>query len=348
MTWYTFPGQGLFHNADFFKIAYNPAFTPALMDATGEKITQSGQVIWEDEGTHDIESVSFKTGTIVATSNSVLEMSLQNVSLTSGPPQQPDEVQDQVSTFNINTLTSDTWTTKTLSSNRTVAHGELMAVVWDFNAGGRLGSDVLRISSLGVSSNPGYNLVTQKAASYSAISSVSNIIFTASDGTLGSLAYGFNCNSVTTIPFNVDTLVNDEIATGVKYGCGVKLSGVQVFINIAAGANFDIILYNGTTALSTVSVDANNYRGTGNPYLVIALFSSLQELAADTLYRIAVKPTTTNNVTLNAYDVTQAGELDFMLGEDFHYWSRLDGGAWDNENTLRCLHIFPIIAQMNL
>jgi len=345
MGWITLPGAGIAQDGYWMRTTFGS--TAQTVDATGEKTAITGPVHWTDHGTHDIQSVSFRTGTIVATSNSTIVLSLQDVSLTSGPPNQPDEVQDQTVSFSIGTIsTSSTWYTKNLGSNRTVAEGENVAVVWEFDGSGRLGSDSLAINSSNTHFHSGnLGIANKLAGSWQAGTGFPNIIFTASDGTLGTIAGSFPFSSSSTSAYNSGSAA-DEFAIGIQYPFKVKLSGVWLSVALAPSADFEVVLYDGTTALATVAVDYNSYRGASTNFGCAYMFSSLQELQADTLYRIAVKPTTTNSVTLSFFIVDAVEHLDFHQGQNFHLWTRVNAGAWGGEVTTRAYPIVPIIKQV--
>jgi len=122
-----------------------PGFSSTLViDATGEQAAQLGQVWFPARtGSKTINKVHFRFGAVTKAGGSGLQVSLQDVSLTAGPPAQPDGVVDQYraiangeATFAANTwytsglLTSDGTDTGT---KRTVNFGDLVACVLEYD-----------------------------------------------------------------------------------------------------------------------------------------------------------------------------------------------------------------------
>jgi hypothetical protein len=136
---------GLFFPSPVQNMGTAPGFANSLLiDATGEKIAFIGRFWNKDRATKNITKVGFCFGAVTKAGGSGLTVSLQNVNLGAGPPFRPDEIQDQtVAIANGDAaFATNTWyQTAALSTNRTVAFGELLAVVIEYNGAGRLGSD---------------------------------------------------------------------------------------------------------------------------------------------------------------------------------------------------------------
>src|SRR5262245_16743976 len=120
------------------------------IDATGEKIAFCGY-FWHPEGiSKDITRVGFRFGSVTKAGGSGLTVSLQDLNLTTAP-MQPDEVQDQtVAIANGDSgFTSNVWyRTNALSANRTLANGDAVCVVIEYDGSGRLGSDTVSLSGI--------------------------------------------------------------------------------------------------------------------------------------------------------------------------------------------------------
>src|SRR5262245_9299830 len=130
------PGNGLWIPSP--SLPYSFAAAPALstlllIDATGEEAAFCGRVFFPvRSGTKDVRKVGFRFGAVTKAGGSALTVSLQDVNLGTGPTMQPDETQDQtVAVANADAgFTSNAWyQTGALSADRTVALGELLAVV---------------------------------------------------------------------------------------------------------------------------------------------------------------------------------------------------------------------------
>lgn len=321
------------------------SLSSSVIDATGEKLAWTGRVWTPNRGTKSIRNVGFLFGTVTKAGGSGLTVSLQDPSLTANPTQ-PDETQDQtVAIANGDSgFTSNAWyTTGNLSADRSVAFGEALSVVVEYDGSGRLGSDAVNFR------NPGFALfggaasfpaVTLKTASWALQSVAPNIVLVFSDGTFGTLAGGFPCSAISNVAFKQDTAGSDEYAVEIPITFKCKVDGFWiVFSNSAATGDFDVVLYDGTTAMTggTVSHEANWLAGGSETRLCQSLFSQEIELNAGTTYRLAVKPTqTTSTVTLWYFDVSVAGHMGLhTMGENCVLTSRIDGGSWAAATSTR-------------
>lgn len=128
----------------------------------------------------------------------------------------------------------------------------------------------------------------------------------------------------------------DEIGIRFRLPFPVKISAVWVNLSsLPNNAGTDLVLYDsdGTTVLSTVSIEPHATpvdEGIHFHYL-----SSVITLSKDTFYRLAVKPTTVNDIKLAQHTVDAASLMDVLTGgQDFHRSHRTDGGGW-SEDTVR-------------
>ena len=139
-------------------------------------------------------------------------------------------------------------------------------------------------------------------------------------------------NSQTTYTNFNSSSVPDERALRFSLPYPVTVQGF--WGDFGYGANFDIVLYEGTTALLTYSV-VNVNKQAGSQYGTY-LFNSSVNLSKDTVYRLAIKPTTTTNVSVLEITVNTAAMLDMLSGgQAFHFSSRADAGAWSDTTTRR-------------
>jgi hypothetical protein len=121
----------------------------------------------------------------------------------------------------------------------------------------------------------------------------------------------------------------------VPFACKTDGFWVSVWSNTV---DFDVVLYDGTTALQTVSFDGNAISGSGGTRHFLQSWASEQELAANTTYRLAVKPTTASTVRIDYFDVNAAGHMTPHAFGQFGTTSRVDGGSWAAATTTRRLH----------
>lgn len=167
---------------------------------------------------------------------------------------------------------------------------------------------------------------------------VSVLVLVASDGTIGSLGLSIPCTTVTTHTINSASAA-DEVANQFVLSAPATIEGITLTILFTDGGDVSLVLYDGTTAVETIAIDEDV-----GPVIFINSakriyfpFSTPRDLVASTVYRIGVKPTTANNISVYSFDVQTASYLDLFGGQAMHYWDRVDAGAWANENTARCL-----------
>jgi len=352
MTLQILNGQGLILDPSVTHIYGTPGFAAfGPIDATGEKLAFVGRVFFPSRtGTKNISRVQFRFGTVTKTGGSALTLSLQDVSLTSGPPGQPDGIQDQTVAIPNADIVTGWYRTGTLSSERTVSYGDLLAIVVEFDANGRLGSDAINLSIVNRSyanfqtSHCSLLLYTTSWAIFDNYN-IPNVLLEFSDGTFGTLVGADVASNISYVNINSDSSP-DEVALKFKFPFKCKIDGVIMNYYAVASADFNIVLYNASgTALVTVSVDANTLV-TSNYRLLIVNFSE-QTIEANTNYYLAVKPTTTNTGGIAYIDVDNANHMSVLPGGTNCYWSqRTDAGAWSDTTTRRPL-ISPIISSLS-
>lgn len=330
----TIPGDGLWLPGPYVAGA---SFGSLVIDATGEKNAFCGRVWNKDGTTKSITKVGFRFGSVTKAGGSALTVSLQDVSLTAGPVMQPDETQDQtVAIANADAgFTSNAWyQTNALSANRSVTFGELLAVVIEYDGGGRLGADTVAIT--GITNVAGTERLHQcvfatKTGGTWASAHQPNVILEFTDGTFGTLRGALPASAYATLTYKQDTATEDEYALSFRVPFACKVDGAFALMSAAAAtSNFDVVLYDGTTAMTggTVSVDANSMQS-GAGVLEVP-FTEPITLAINTTYRLAIKPTqTTSNVSIYYRDVANANHLQaFPGGVNWVLDSRVDLGAW--------------------
>jgi hypothetical protein len=329
-----------------FGVTYPPAATSTVIDASGEKVAWVGQVFTPNRGSKNIQTVGFLPGAITAAGGSNMRLSLQNVDTTTGFPFRPDGTQDQTVDFLISAPTASTWyQTGNLSATRTVAHGDLIAVVLEFET--FAGADVFNVQNLSTSSTLNGNWgLSHFTASWGKINVMPNVVLGFDDGSFGTLSAGaFPFASLTTDTISSSS-TPDEVALRFTVPFACKLDGAWIaFSSAAAGRNFDVVLYEGTSALATVPIDADTTNATaGTVYLV---HFAEQTLAPSTVYYVAAKPTTTGNGVAYSYTVSNANHFQAAAGgTEWHFASRSDAGAWSATTTKR-LHAGILVSALH-
>lgn len=334
----SFTGMGMLMPFTPPMLAISPAFASSVIDATGEKFSFCGQVWFSERtGTKDIERVGFRFGTVTKAGGSALTVSLQNLSTTGLGP---DGTQDQtVAVANADaTFATNTWhRTGTLSANRTVSYGENLGVVFEFDGSGRLGADAVNISGLGSSFSLPHNIgalsLLNTGGGWSAATFLPNLVLEFTDGSFGTLIGAFPCSAIGTHSFGSGS-TPDEYALKMSFPGPVSVDGVVGLIGAVGGGDFDVVLYEGTTARgSAASIDKDHVFATR---WANALFDNEEDLSATTDYYAAIKPTSATAVALHYFDVANADHLRCHGGgTGWCQASRTDAGAWSDTTTRR-------------
>jgi hypothetical protein len=318
-----------------------PAFTGTLLiDATGEKISMGGSLYIPDGTAKEITRVHFEWGTIIKAGGSALTISLQNLSSASAFPTEPDEVQDQtvaVANGDAAFLTNTWYRSGALSANRSVNPGDFLAVVIEFDGGGRLGADqaiVRAFTAVDTTSAPGNSL--KFGGSWTAIGTMPNVIFEFSDGTFGS----FTTSQVFAEQLTTHTIdtgsTPDEVALEFTPPFPMKVNGLWHSVSVLnSSSDFELVLYQGTTALQTITVDADTLISTaGRP--VRYMFPSEIIIGPGATYYLSIKPTSANDVFVYSYLLNDANHMAvFPGGTACVFNSRSDGGSWNGQDTKR-------------
>ena len=344
MPWYQIGPDVITPNDGQLRLTVPPTLVTSLFtNATGDKVAILGQICWPDGGSHDITTVGFRTGSITSAGGSSMDMSLQDVLTSAGPPYRPDETKDQSVTFNINTLSSNTWSTLNLSTNRTIAHGAMVAVVFEWTTV-RVGSDIFIMSCTSLNSGIGnYGAVTKTTLTWTIVNGMPNVVFTATDGVKGSFFQTFPYAAIGNVAYHV-TNSPDEYALSMLYPMSVRLSGVRMMLTTTnTSSNFEVCIYDhNSVAVMVMPIDANTLSTAADKWFTV-MFPAPIELWANTLYRMSVRPTTTNSVKIRYLDVNANADLDFWLGRNFYLWQRADLGTWTGVAT-RIPMFIPVLS----
>jgi hypothetical protein len=346
MTMQTIAGVGM-TCPEFPYIAANTfTFSNALMDASTEKVAFIGTVFTKDHAAKNITKVGFRPGTVSINAASTIKTSIQSVSTASGPPATPTgtilgATANGFITEAAATFTTNTWhQTAALGEVVAVNPGDIIAVVIEY--GTFTAADAFNVTNVTAPQSSHLSQTVLFTASWGVQAVLANVILEFDDGTFGTLDGAFPCSAINSITYASNTAGADEYALEFSFPFPVKVDGGQaVLSNSAAGANFDFVLYDGTTALETLSVDGNQLATTSNVRGAYFSHTQQQSLAANTTYRLALKPTTTSSVSLVTFDVAAAVHFQaHPMGANWVLGSRLDAGSWAAANTTRRPLIF--------
>lgn len=325
------------------------------INATTQKVGLCGSVWFPARtGSKTISTIGFRFRTVVKSGGSGLTVSLQDVTYATDGTPKPDETQDQtVAIANGDTgFASNVWyQTAALSATRTVAFGEALAVVFEWDGGGRLAPDSLQIAGLPPSNSANWPLMTRKNAGVWTSSVLPNLILYFSDGTVGTFAGAFPFSATGSLTYNSGS-ATDEYALECSFPGPVRIDGVSGLWFPNTGGDLDVICYDGTTPMTngSVSIPAAYRNQTSSSHFdhCFAAFPGEVRLCANTTYRIAVKPTTTNNVSLRYFDVSAANHFTAHVGgSTWALTGRVNGGAWDAITATRRPFLWPHVSALN-
>jgi hypothetical protein len=290
--------------------------------------------------------VQFRFGTTVTAGGSALTVSLQDLGTTF--PLQPDETQDQYRAVTI--PASNTWYTSGLVTNdgtdtgskRTVSFGDGLAVVVEFDGAGRLGSDSAIISALGqISNTHSSELMLKTGGTWAPITAAPAVILEFSDGTFGTLAGGIPCSAFNSHSYKQDTGTADEYALEFQVPWPCKVDGAWGVMNtVSASGDLDVVLYDGTTAMTNGTITFPGEHGiSNNVRSFLVEFPAEITLQANYTYRLGFKPTqTAQAITVQSVDVSNANHWTcWPGGTACNYTTRLDAGSWASPTTTRRL-----------
>ncbi len=323
--------------------------TNSNLDATGEKFAWIGRVWNKDGSTKDITKVGFRFGAaVIKAGGSGMTVSLQNVDTANGPVHRPDGIQDQtvaIANGDAGFVATAFYMTNAFSANRTVAYGELLAVVLEYDGSGRLGADNVTTAHVGSAVNDGLDYLGGQvhfAASWVAQVGVPILVLEFSDGSFGTLMGHYPIKEATSVTYQMDTTGADEHALEFQVPFDCTFDGFVAVLSMGTGASLDAILLDGSdNVLSSVSVLEKTSVGTANERQALLPMPRV-DLTKNTTYRLSMKPTTAAVITIATVEVSAAAHFQgWPGGEAFRLATRVDGGAWTTVTTKR-----PLISLM--
>lgn len=302
------------------------AIQSLLMDAAGERVA----AIFQAPKTGNIDRVLFRTGTV--TTPQPLAVGLQTVDTSTG--EASGSAYGGMVAGAVASPASSTQYEVTLGTPAAATKGNDVALVteWSGSAGNLNIAYTAGLASA-LSGNPYVSLFT---AAWAKVAGIPMAAVRYDDGLY------YDC---LTMPFSALTAFNiasntagfDEYGLRFTLETPMRLVGFWAYILTNAGSDYEAILYSGTTALLTATVDGD-IKGTVNLNVVKRLFPSTYDLAANTEYRIALRPTTTAAIQMRRLTQGAAGYWNaYDLGTNCYLCKRLDQGAWTDDTLDRSL-----------
>jgi hypothetical protein len=223
-------------------------------------------------------------------------------------------------------------------AKRSVTRGDMLAVVIEFvsfNSGDNLQIAMFAPSQANALYNRAYgDDFVGSWTKYNARSLVMALKY--SDGTYAFVESAGPYASFVTNAFNSGSSPNER-ALYFSLPVPVRVSGAWVRTNQGSTGDYTVTLYDsdGVTSLASVAVDASQLAVLSG-LNVFCLFTNDATLQPNTFYRLAIKPTTGNNVSIYDFTVNAAAIMDAVEGgQNFRASERTGAGAWSQTPTRR-------------
>lgn len=300
-----------------------------VMDASGELV----EMILQVPITGTVDRFGAVIAAVTNTPDNGLRFSFRDVSLSTGLQ---DTTVDQFATVASGSVATGWLDPGAFDSSRSVTRGDRLACVLDFPtfvAGDSVTTQSLNL--FGASNVAGYPYTALNGAKNATRMAQFGLHYTDSGGFWVPIGgHGMTlCSARTAVSIDTGT-TPDEVGNAFTLPFPAKLNKVMVVLqSTVAASDFDLVLYDsGGTPVATQSFDGDVYAGTGSNRFAFLHLASEVSLSANTLYRIVIKPTTTNNVSMT-YQVLAATTATMIGGGNIYMTQRTDAGAWTNYNN---------------
>lgn len=310
---------------DRFRIVFSN--TDITVNASGEK---AAWIVLAPK-TGNIRKVHLRCATIITPVDS--DIRIETVDLTTGFPSGSLLAANNNATIPSASFSTGAWVTSpALTADAAVTKGDLIAVVL-----APTGSPNMLIHGFLSDANHGYTVPygSEFGAAWAKSSIfIPSIALEYSDGSFAYMPGVLPYSAVNTHTYNSGS-TPDEYALRFTVPAAVRVSGAWAAVD--SDGDYEAVLYEGTTARRTLAMDKEVKRNANGDYALFT-FSSAYELAASTVYYLAIKPTSGTNLSVYSFDVNSAAILDQLPGgQAFHYATRTDAGAWSATTTRRLL-----------
>lgn len=309
----------------------------SAQNAATDKCAMIGRVYWADGATNTIDTsgssaISFMTGTCTfANGATSVTVGIQDVSTTTGPTAEPDGVFDVNSAALVGGgggIVTASWNNISMSGgagSKSIAHGQLIAVVLDMTARG--GADSIVVQGCQGNALAGSLPVTNvfDAGAWGAgTEQHANVLLTATDGTLGMLAGGGIFTSAGTNTY-ADSSNPDEVGNIFQVPFECKVDALWAVCGCTdTNSDAQIDLYStplGTPASMIGGAITILGEQLGSNGQVMQIFPIAETtLSANTDYVVACKATGSTNFRLAALGTVNSAS----------YWDLLPGGQTTN------------------
>jgi hypothetical protein len=318
-----------------------PSISAFILNASTDRMEYVFRVPAEWSGA--ITRVGFRQGTIVGTPGAV-RCSLQGVDGSGNPDGSILAAGSAYGDYTPVSGNNNTWQWVTLGATHTPSPGDILSL--NITPQGTIdGSNTASFTAtFGGTTNFPYS-IQNDAGSRTRGTGVAAFGY----GTAGT-AFGHPIATAVTQTYNSGSSPNEYALRFVVpsgWGSTVGVTGVEIVGVSAAGGVAVVTLYDGTTALQTVTLDGDALQNgsTSRPIRVPFAAASLSALTVGGVYRIGVAPQNANAFAFVGLSVAAAADLDaYPYGQAWHMSSRA-GGAWTDVTTTRP-YIFPILGDV--
>lgn len=298
--------------------AINSAFgyTSQTLDGAGKKYA----IIMQAPKTGTIAKVGFRAGTVSSGGN--VDVRIETVDPATGDPTGTLFGTDTNATQAI--AAANTWYSPTLTAGASVTKGQLIAVVVVNSSGSYIISGISAVyTQENFPSGSFYNASWAKVTNHPAIG------LEYDDGSYAYAPAQWTLSGISTTTFNSGSTPNER---GVRFTLPAKYRAIGAYCFLDFDGDTDLILYDsdGTTPLRSVSLD-KDIRASANTSLALVLFSSGVELAADTVFRLAAKPTSVTNIVLAEASLPSVAAMATLPGGAVWHKTTRSGGGWTED-----------------
>jgi hypothetical protein len=345
MAYTSLPGMGAAWPASLGEIFgnSNQGFTSSENSATGA-VGQCGFAWWPDGSTNtkSIAHVWWQVSSRTINAASQFRFSIQGVSLTVGPPMQPNGIIAASYTAPAGTLlTANAYNRITFDAPATVTRGQLVSAVFDWATWVTSSTVTFQFTSpFSFGLNGLGTVVSRFSGTYQVQTNFPNVVFEFTDGTFGTLFGTLPVGTINLRSFASSSTGSGGLTTGDERGLeftptvSFVVDGVILDAAIAStSAGFDIVVYEGTTAILTVSGDNNVFFAVGDARRTWVAFPQQVEFKKNILYRVMMKALSTGQVSLRTVTIATAGARSLFHGVNATGNSRSDGGAFGTGST---------------
>lgn len=308
-------------------------YSALLMNASGDKVAFVVQC--PKDGT--LDKFEFMTGSVSNNPDNGIRCSFQDLDATTGLA---DGTQDQYRDIT-GTISGDTWQVPGLMTSdgtdggvkRTVSSGEMIACCIEFVS--FVASDSININTMASTTNNiagGHYVLNGTTGTYTKASNVLPVVaLKYNDGTYAKFHFPIGpWSALTNTAFNSSSSP-DEYA--MRLQVPIQCQAIGVWVRADIDNDVDVVLYDsGSTAQRTVSLDKDN-QSAAVGQIRIYYFDAIT-ISANTTYRIALKPSSTSNVTVMRCTIPSNSYLAALpSGSEWYESTRTDAGAWTDTDT---------------